>query len=1179
MKTAILSFPMKSFRFFKFLICNLLKIKIVTPICLLFQIVLQANAQAPAQPTMGELIGINSRISDPLVWQKKFGFVREYHEWANDINYDSDHAAGSPAQKYRWNPNYDIVNTRLGFDEYYSGLAGKVVPVTKGLAPEMRGYMFYPWCPELLEQKPICANINYSWDFNCPPGGSYSTLPDFGWLSSAALENHQNPALYVDHAKWNTLLAARYGLGYSGYLKDYPVLQIAEPFYPFPRLEYIETGNEPEKSWYDTAHGLEAEVASLSGNTYWQMTAPQYAAQLSADFDGHGQSSGLAVPSMGDKYFGIANCAPRTKTVLAGLADLRVGYIKAMKTWFVENRTPGVQGFVSGPLYPFDVLNFHHFSSSNNRSLSQIFSYEDISGNPLEGSQYAICPECDDLRGDLSAMLDEINNIDPVLGEKEVWLSEFGYDAQYGPGQTSSGMRIAISDPVKRQLRQAQWLVRSFLEISAAKGAGHYIHKAMAFDLRDNAPKGYDGGLFDHCGLLSNDFQPKRAWYYVQTLRNVLKDYRFKQDLGQLNFDEGPAIRNSCNIPSMNLRAYQFEHKDDPGKTIIAIWRWSDNPGQILNNTSCNLAIHRNIFGENTQATRIEFVNLDENGRKYAQQVTANGAYLELFFNKNLGETPVFIIPGAARQDPETPLVSQLNATTVCCGAVQLSWSPPVQSPNASNAGYLIYFSDDEMLVNEPAKFEMNRAVYFNKTWQNSAVIPGLTSGMMYRFFVIPVDNYGNIPDLSQPGVLSQLSVKYTVADFDCPENTCQNPSSSCLLQLSDSVNGGCFRAGYAPVDTYTCYDNGGNPLAINMYDRVRETFGLQDPPGGRCEPLHEAYSPGCPGNGWMVYDYEHPANNYVEINLPAGRSVELNTIYLYDIQGVGNIVVEYRNCICGEWRPFTTIKTDKYNEWVAIYDLPAIPVNALRFTKTSDQANVARIYLCTTPSSCSQTMNGFLPGYFTGLTVQDIQSHTVEIQWNALIFNRNDPQSTLADGYTVRYSTQTDTAGNLINPVVRELAANQYENMVNYRIGGLEPLTTYYAEVEGVRLPPNEPCDVPFQSGKSNTFPKQKISFTTPGEIQMNRERNAVPQHARLGQTMEIHPNPGTGLLTVQLPSMDFSEMQVYNAQGGLVKTLPINIQDNLISLNLEQLPAGVYTLAARNVNGTVVHARYVKR
>ncbi|MBL7825324.1 MAG: T9SS type A sorting domain-containing protein [Saprospiraceae bacterium] len=1179
MKTTHLCCHWRPFSHFNFLAYCFASIKRLCVASVLLAATFQGEAQAPVQPTMGELVGINSRISDPIVWQKKFGFIREYHEWANDINYDNNTTANCPTTgKYRWNPSYDEGNAQSTFNVYYSGLAFKVAPATKGLAPEMRGYNFYPsGCPKLLEQKPICTNINYTWGQGCPPGGSNASLPDFNWLTDPALQNHSNPALYLDHAKWNTLLAAKYGVGYGGYLLNYPPSQMNEGFSAYPRLRYIENGNEPEKSWFDVEHGLQSEVAGLTGKTYWQMTAPQFAAQLSADFDGHGRSSTLEIPGLAGRYFGIVNSVSQTKLVMAGLADLRVGYVSGIKAWCQANRVPGVMGFQAGPLYPFDVLNFHHYSTSNNRSTNEIFAASDIALNPLAGSTHGICPECDDLRGDLTTMLVEINNLDAALGDKEVWLSEFGYDAHYGTGPTSSPVKVNIDNAVQRHLRQSQWLVRSFLEISAAKGAGHYIHKAMAFDLRDNASKGYDGGLFDHCGLLSSEFQPKRAWYYVQTLRNVLKDYKFKQDLLALNFPEGKGAKNNCGISDPYLRVYHFERKDDPTKKIFALWRWGTSATDILPDITCTVGIHQNVFGTTALATRIEIVNFDENGRKYGQTVTPNGAYMDLPFTNKLGETPMFIIPGVFQEDPITPLVNQVNAVSVCCGAVRLTWTKPNPFQDPRVVSHLIYYTSDPAIVANPDLFEMNQATLFTQTWTTNVIIPGLVSGATYRFFVIPIDNYGNIPDLTAPGVLAQISTTHTVSDCSVPDNVCQNPQETCILKLNDGTNGDCFSTGYGVNEMYTCP----NTQQFNLYDRAKETFGLLDQTAGNCDPLNSSYAVGCPGNGWTGYNYQNPAANFVEINIggegTGAKYVKVNTIYFYDVQGVGDIVVEYKNCACPTWQYYTKIKTSKYDQWVAIHNLPTFPVNALRFVKTSDQANVARIYLCTEPVICTPPLHGYTPGYFTGLSVKERESRGAGLSWDALIYNQTNPQSDVMDGYTLRYSTQLDVRGELVNPVELEVEASLNEKTVEYQMAGLLPSTTYHVEVIGARLPPYRPCPYPILTNEAYIFPIQKTSFTTLDEGSIIRD--AGVEVSRLSEfRLEIYPNPGDGLLGIRLPDIGFDKVLITDAQGQAVKVIKVSPVSQNADINITQLPAGLYLLTATGPDGRHISANYVK-
>ncbi len=253
------------------------------------------------------------------------------------------------------------------------------------------------------------------------------------WLTEAT--NHKpmapgrdaaDPASYKEHADYLFQFAARYG---SAKVSD-AKLKLA-PDQPrrsgLGLLRYFENDNEPNAWW----HGREG-----------YSTPYEFAARCSADYDGHRKT-------LGDT-FGVKNADPAAKLVMGGLAGLDLSYVKAMKAWADWNR---------GGEFPADVLNFHTYSN-------------DIGGQG--SSRTGISPEDDRLKDRLQEL---VNYRDRYLPDKEIWLTEFGYDTHPASVQ---GAR-AIGDTSVEEV-QARWLVRSFLEIAAAG-----VERAAQYMLRDAA--------------------------------------------------------------------------------------------------------------------------------------------------------------------------------------------------------------------------------------------------------------------------------------------------------------------------------------------------------------------------------------------------------------------------------------------------------------------------------------------------------------------------------------------------------------------------------------------------------------------------------------------------------------------------------------------------------------------
>ena len=182
------------------------------------------------------------------------------------------------------------------------------------------------------------------------------------------------------------------------------------------------------------------------------------------------------------------------KLVLGGLAGLNISYLAAMKHW---------ADFNSRGIFPADVINLHHYSSD---------------GTEQAFNKVGISPEADDLRGKMEKAARWRDENAPGC---ELWLTEFGWDTD--PRSPIHAPAIGTMDA---QTVQAAWLVRTYLLLAAAK-----VDRAAQFLFRDVNSTG--GGVFETCGLVTQkgDWTPKVSWYFVATLKNRLKGFRFARDV------------------------------------------------------------------------------------------------------------------------------------------------------------------------------------------------------------------------------------------------------------------------------------------------------------------------------------------------------------------------------------------------------------------------------------------------------------------------------------------------------------------------------------------------------------------------------------------------------------------------------------------------------------------------
>ncbi|WP_127578941.1 discoidin domain-containing protein [Paenibacillus koleovorans] len=394
------------------------------------------------KPVMEDLMGMNAFHDDPLSVQEVLKVVREYHNW------DWETAATAyPSDTNNFAPsNIPGVN----FDTFYTDMknAGMTVSPAQKAKPA--------WL--------------VSTDYNTP-----MTVPN--GLSAIV------PASYAARADHLFQFAARYG-GTSvadGKLK----LTAGQPRVSGLNLiDYIEDWNEPNGDWG-------------ARKAYW--TPYEYAAMLSADYDGH-------VGTMGNT-FGIKTADPSMKVVMGGLAGYRFDYLRAMEAWSKYNRSDGS--------FPADVLNFHMYCQNTAKTKG-------------------ISPEDCNLKGMTKELVDYR---DTYMPGKEVWVSEFGYDTH--PSSPQGAPVIGTKTNVEVQ---ADWLVRSYLALAASG-----IDRAMMYMLRDVDA---DNGKYSTSGLVGpkNDWTPKLSWYYVYTMRNTLTGNRY---LGEL----------SSGNP--NVKVYKFKSATD----------------------------------------------------------------------------------------------------------------------------------------------------------------------------------------------------------------------------------------------------------------------------------------------------------------------------------------------------------------------------------------------------------------------------------------------------------------------------------------------------------------------------------------------------------------------------------------------------------------------------------------
>ncbi len=266
-------------------------------------------------------------------------------------------------------------------------------------------------------------------------------------------------------------------------------------------IRYFENWNEPNGWWgYPSEH----------------FTPYEFAAFCSASYDGH-------LNQMGEG-FGIKNADPTMGYVFGGLAGISLDYVKAMKLWSDYHRNGD---------FPADVINLHNYCNTMGKQHS---------GKKAHG----ISPEADNLKAKLEAV---IQWRDESLPNKEVWLSEFGWDTDENTYQSAAFGHELYPDGITMEEIQGQWLVREFL-IGAAAGLDR-MQMFLANDL-----KNYPHGVYGSCGFITVNEEYKPSWYYVKTLKHALSGMLFEKEI---------------NSGNENVWIYEFKNPET-GRGAYVLW-------------------------------------------------------------------------------------------------------------------------------------------------------------------------------------------------------------------------------------------------------------------------------------------------------------------------------------------------------------------------------------------------------------------------------------------------------------------------------------------------------------------------------------------------------------------------------------------------------------------------------
>ncbi|MDQ0964893.1 hypothetical protein QFZ20_000296 [Flavobacterium sp. W4I14] len=298
--------------------------------------------------------------------------------------------------------------------------------------------------------------------------------------------NRSQPATYIKQARVAFQLAARYGsnknVDKSLLLAD-PTVRWRDDPQNLPKaglglITYIECDNERDKWW-------KGPLA--------QQSAEEYAANLSAFYDGHKGTLG--------KGIGVKNADPNMVVVMGGIADANPEFVRKMVQWCKVNRGTRTNGQID---LCFDVINYHQYANDAFKN----------NGNATVG----MAPELSDL-GRVASLFKEFAK--SVNGGIPVWVTETGYDV----GEHTPQRAIKIGNK-SSMVTQADWNLRTAL-LYARTGLSKCI-----FYMLDNVDVN-SWTQYSSSGFINPDFSRRPSGDYILQANKLIGEYHFSSTISK----------------------------------------------------------------------------------------------------------------------------------------------------------------------------------------------------------------------------------------------------------------------------------------------------------------------------------------------------------------------------------------------------------------------------------------------------------------------------------------------------------------------------------------------------------------------------------------------------------------------------------------------------------------------
>ncbi len=377
---------------------------------------------------------------------RSFGGLRHYMDWEK-LEEVEGRFMFNPVARGGW--NYDTIYRRCKEE----GI--EVVACLKTLPPFMIDT--YPLNQRDWDNNPV----KYGKDFTDPL--SYREMAKVAF---------QHIARYGSNTLLDTSLVSVYSV------PKWHMDPINEKRIGLGYIKYIECDNERDK-WWKGRKGY--------------LTGREYAANLSAFYDGHKNTMGPGV--------GVKNADSTVIVVMSGTASTSTDYVRAMVDWCKEFRGYNADGTVN---LCWDVVNYHLYS--NDQGSSQ-------SSNSTRGA----APEKSNCTEAAKAFLQVAHQ---YCNDMPVWITELGYDINQG----SPLKAIAIGNR-SALLTQADWDLRSSLLYSRLGLQKVFFYQVYDEDV--NAP-----WKFASSGFINKaDTTRKPAADFLYQTRKLFGEFTFQQTI------------------------------------------------------------------------------------------------------------------------------------------------------------------------------------------------------------------------------------------------------------------------------------------------------------------------------------------------------------------------------------------------------------------------------------------------------------------------------------------------------------------------------------------------------------------------------------------------------------------------------------------------------------------------